>query len=110
MNTKIGYMYRDAENYKKFAEVVVSGVIQQERLLACQKDGEFFIPAYVGLKPLQSPPFDSYDHIWHTLEFATATHEPPTEVLTAAELMGLFQQAHQNNWDESAVYKQMGLV
>lgn len=33
MNTKIKYMYRDADNYKDFTTVVVSGKITKEQSL-----------------------------------------------------------------------------
>ena len=32
MNTKIKYMYRDADNYKDFTTVVVSGKITKEQI------------------------------------------------------------------------------
>ena len=43
MNTKIKYMYRDADNYKDFTTVVVSGKItkeQIERIMDKLEDGE----------------------------------------------------------------------
>ena len=52
MNTKIGYLYRDASNYKVWNEVVVEGVMtesQKETIQACLFDGENFIPHLVGL-------------------------------------------------------------
>ena len=52
MNTKIKYMYRDADNYKDFTTVVVSGKItkeQIERIMAKLEDGENFIPEQLGL-------------------------------------------------------------
>lgn len=52
MNTKIGYLYRDADNYKVWNEVVIEGVlndVQKQIIQKCLLDGEYFIPHAVGL-------------------------------------------------------------
>lgn len=52
MNTKIGYLYRDADNYKVWNEVVIEGVlndVQKQIIQKCLLDGEYFIPYAVGL-------------------------------------------------------------
>ena len=58
MNTKLSYMYRDANNYKQWEEIVFAGVLKDEEKLKKIKfiDGEFFIPGKVDLPDLQEPP------------------------------------------------------
>ena len=51
-NTKIGYLYRDASNYKKWNEVVIRGSISPEQIdiiIGCLDDELHFIPRQVGL-------------------------------------------------------------
>ena len=51
MNTKISYLYRDADNYKVYNECIVQGEISEEQIrqiLDCCDMGEYFIPQQVG--------------------------------------------------------------
>ena len=51
MNTKIEYLYRDASNYKKTNQVIVSDTFdeaQKESIQDCLFEGEYFIPRQVG--------------------------------------------------------------
>lgn len=53
MNTKINYLYRDADNYKVHNECVVQGTISAEQVavvLECLDEGEYFIVT------IQDPP------------------------------------------------------
>ena len=61
MNTKINYLYRDADNYKVHNECVVQGTISAEQIaviLECLDEGEYFIPHLVGLPEKR---FDTFD-------------------------------------------------
>lgn len=52
MNTKIHYLYRDADNYKVHNSCVIKGVLTPEQInviLSCCDAGEYFIPNQVGL-------------------------------------------------------------
>lgn len=103
MNTKMEYMYRDANNYKKYKTVVLEGVLTPEQiqdLLNCRDEGEFFIAQQVGLPDVH---FDCYDpgsdHPWMTLfdEAFTTTNSAPTIKLSVHTLLERFRTA-KNNW------------
>lgn len=60
MNTKICYLYRDADNYKVHNECVIQGELSKEQIqsiLDCCDMGEYFIPRQVGAdcQPKRSP-------------------------------------------------------
>lgn len=102
MNTKIEYMYRDADNYKKYKTVILEGVLTPEEirdLLNCLDDGEFFIAQQVGLPDAH---FDRYDpesdHPWMTLDGAfTTTNAAPTIKMSMHALLERFLAA-KDNW------------
>ena len=51
-NTRITYLYRDADNYKTLNEVVIQGTFTDEEIdemMAVCDQGEYFIPRQVGL-------------------------------------------------------------
>jgi hypothetical protein len=110
VNTRISYLYRDACNYKKFNEVVISGVISEKRIKSLLKEELFFIPSDVGLQDLQDEIFLSDDHIWHEFEKIELTEEEPTVEIKAVLLIKKFKAAFSNNWDEHAVFKRKGLL
>lgn len=61
MNTRINYLYRDADNYKMPNSCVVSGKISQDQIdtiIDTLDEGEYFIPHLVGLPEEK---FDTYD-------------------------------------------------
>ena len=52
VNTKISYLYRDADNYKMRHEVVIAGSMSEEQEKAIEDsldEGVYFIPSQVGL-------------------------------------------------------------
>lgn len=110
MNTRLGYLYRDACNYKKFNDVVLSGIIQEKQIKPLLKDKLFFIPSDVGLPDLQDDPFSVDDHIWHEIEKIELTENSPTLEIGASLLIEKFKDASQNNWNESAAFKRKGLL
>ena len=55
MNTKISYLYRDADNYKMHNKCVIAGTLTTEQtrtIKDCCEMGEYFIPRQVGLSHL----------------------------------------------------------
>lgn len=103
MNTKINYLYRDADNYKMHNSCVISGQITPEQIASIidtLDDGEHFIPHMVGL-PEQK--FDTYDpqsdHPY--FELGPDSFEPTmvkaTVELTVAELVAAFT-AQKGKW------------
>ncbi len=110
MNTKLSYLYRDACNYKKFNDVVLSGIIQKIQIEPLLKDKIFFIPSDIGLPDLQDDIFSVDDHVWHEFEKIELTEEPPTIDICASLLITKFKVASQNNWNEYAAFKRKGLL
>jgi len=110
MNTKIQYLYRDAHNFKKFAEVVVFGLVDGDQLFSLLKDGMFFIPSYVGLESLQEKPLKSYDHVWHELESVVPTNDPASVTIDSKTIQTFFHKAHKDGWDETMAFREMELL
>lgn len=71
MNTKIHYLYRDADNYKVHNSCVIKGVLTPEQInviLSCCDAGEYFIPNQVGLPERKFEKIDpQVDHCWFEL-------------------------------------------
>jgi hypothetical protein len=110
MNTRIEYMYRDAENFKKYGECILSGVLTIEDLCPYLSYGEYFIPSEVGLLDLQELPLRSYDHIWHEIIQLSLVGEPVDMPFSAKQFIDIFQKASDNNWNENSVVERLGLM
>ena len=103
-NTKIGYLYRDASNYKKWNEVVIRGSISPEQIgiiIGCLDDELHFIPRQVGLPEERFEKITEDDHAWFELESEgiEPTDHAATEDISVLELVENFIKA-KNNWDE----------
>jgi hypothetical protein len=115
MNTRVEYVYRDADNYKQFASVVLMGEITPEeraRIAAGLDGSECFIPSQVGLEDLQPRmpffPNPDSDHVWHELDTSlgiTLVDYPPTEDLD----VHVFASKFTGEWDIPAAMKRLGL-
>ena len=106
-NTRICYLYRDADNYKMSNEVVIKGTLTEaevEEIVSLCEDGEHFIPRQVGLPEKRFESWDDQsDHCWFELSedgFET-TGDPWTEDVTAQELISAFRKAAEEGWDDS---------
>lgn len=104
MNTRIRYLYRDANNFKKPNECIVSGSItteQVETILECADGYEWFIPKDVGLPAVRFEKASRADHPWFELreDSFEATEDAPTVGLSVEELVRRFLQ-HKDNWSE----------
>lgn len=98
-HTVIGYLYRDAANYKVHDSVLLDGVLTEAEIAEIWgklEGGMWFVPEQVGLPPLQSALYEfsdgptDDDHAFHELVEirAVATravvgmvHGPASEVL-----------------------------
>ena len=75
LNTEVEYLYRDADNNKRYRRVVLAGAITAEQLATIRGnlDDETFLPDQVGLDTLYEE-FGTADaeadHAWH--EFVDA--------------------------------------
>ena len=103
-NTKVSYMYRDADNWKSYAEVVVEGVVSIEDIAEYLDGGTYFCPADVGLghpgADLSNFPHVTADHCWCELEEEDLeeTTDAPTDGLTAENLVEAFREASERGW------------
>lgn len=102
MNTKINYLYRDADNYKVHNECVVQGTISAEQIaviLECLDEGEYFIPHLVGLPEKRFDTFDpQVDHPYFELseDSFAETMESETVEVQVDELVSAFCAARGN--------------
>ncbi len=105
MNTKIRYLYRDANNYKVPNECVIIGTLTKEqagRILDCCDMGEYFIPEQVGLPEERFESYDpEVDHCWFEMDqnSFSLTEDPATVNVTAEELVNRFAQCL-GKWDD----------
>ncbi len=87
MNTKISYLYRDADNYKMHNKCVIAGTLTTEQARTIKDScemGEYFIPRQVGLPERRFDRYDpAVDHCWFELDedCSSETIEPPTVAL-----------------------------
>lgn len=105
MNTRVDYLYTDADNYKVYNEAVVKGEISQDsvsEIMDCLDSGEFFIPSQVGIPEEKFPEIAEADHPWFTLQGFELTEKPCDEGLDVKDVKDLverFKKAR-GNWDE----------
>ena len=105
-NTRIDYLYRDADNYKMPNSAVVKGLLSEDQkkiIMSSLQDGEFFIPSQVGLPETR---VDEYwdmesDHVFFELDedSFTATDEEPTVSVTAEGLVKRFEAVLEDGWN-----------
>lgn len=110
MNTKINYMYRDADNYKKHQGVVVIGELSEDQIkdiyASCDEyvdensDPIYFIPAQVGLPEERFKEITEADHCWFEMGEIALTDDKPTEMVTADEVFKNFMEAKEKGWDD----------
>ena len=110
MNTLFSYLYRDACNYKRFKEVVLSGQAVMNDLLPYLHDNEFFVPSEVGLDDLQDDPFTIHDHIWHEIDSISETLKKPTVKINAKLFIGAFKKSCLEDWNQYVVFLRKGLI
>ncbi|HEY5305203.1 MAG TPA: hypothetical protein VIJ52_00855 [Pseudolabrys sp.] len=123
-NTKIGYLYRDADNYKQFKAVVLEGRLSRASIIRMYNaifGYNLFIPSDVGLQDLQ-PLFENgweieADHPWHELHEIAYVDDPATsdehqDIMTVTELVARWPTTAQG-WDnpgaEARLIEAMGL-
>jgi len=119
-NSKFGYMYRDASNYKQFGYVIFSGKPTPKDagcVIGNLHEGDFFIPEDVGLQSLQEK-FESVsidDHPWHEIDFRTCTERSPFELTSEdptdeRSVHQFAKEFAQTSWDEIKASRKMGLI
>lgn len=101
-NTKIGYLYRDASNWKQWNECIVEGIIDADGIKAIMDsldEGEYFIPRAVGMPETRFAKWTDDDHAYFELnsdDFSYTDDEPDTGI-DAETLIARFKAAA-GNW------------
>jgi len=103
-NTRVEYLYRDANNNKVWGDEVLQGAIttkQRNVINGCLFEKEFFVPHQVGLPDLQckfgDELVDDVDHTLHGELELTLTDREATVNLTINELVNRFTAV--KSWD-----------
>jgi len=109
LNTKIGYLYRDADNNTVWNECVIEGTLTQEqkqKILDARSDGGWFIPKLVGLPEERLGAWDDRaDHPFFELarDCFQETFLPPTVPVKAEDLVAAFTRCKEALWDEGLI-------
>lgn len=96
MNTKVNYLYRDADNYKQHNEEIISGTITEEQIqqiLETLNDGEYFIPHLIGFAEVFCGSITDSDHPYfelHQTDFEETEAEPTVNLTAEQHLLMLF--------------------
>lgn len=115
MNTKIEYLYRDADNYKVHNECVIVGPLSAEQInmiIGSLEDEEYFIPHMVGLPEKR---FDTYDpqsdhpYFELTKDGFSETEAPATVELEAPALVAAFLRC-KGAWEQIEPMRLMELL
>ena len=94
INTRLAYLYRDADNYKVHHEVVFAGKMSEEekmRIIASLDDGEYFIPGPLGLNDERFGSETEADHPFFEFCYFEETTDKPTTDITIAEIVKRFE-------------------
>lgn len=96
MNTRINYLYRDANNYKVNNSVIIPGTFTHEQIMQIIEsldEGLYFQPNLVGLPEKRFKNYDpEVDHPWFELEESgfSETAEGATLCISPEELVRRF--------------------
>ena len=93
-NTRLAYLYRDADNYKVRHEVVFAGQMSEEekmRIIASLDDGEYFIPGPLGLNDERFGSETEADHPFFEFCYFEETTDKPTSDISIAEIVKRFE-------------------
>ena len=108
----IEYLYRDANNFKAFGEILVSGNISEDYITEMKSyldSGEFFVAEQVNIPTLYSQLWKYSngptiaDHAFH--EFSSLRLATKNEIASldlwgeASVLLDTFRMASQQSWD-----------
>lgn len=106
MNTRISYLYRDADNYKVQNSVVICGDMteeQQKKIIDCLDASEYFVPSQVGMPEKKFGCDTEADHAWFEWQGVEETEQEPTLDITAEELVKKFENFLKRGYMESGV-------
>ena len=102
MNTVFNYLYRDADNYKTWNNVVLEGAMDDsdyEKILSCCDCDHTFVPENIGLDLIRDWEYDpETDHPWCEVQPYELT-EAKSCGLTVKELVDRFEK-RKEHWDD----------
>lgn len=93
-NTRLAYLYRDADNYKVRHEVVFAGQMSEDekmRIIASLEDGEYFFPGPLGLNDERFGSETEADHPFFEFCYFEETPNKPTTNISIAEIVKRFE-------------------
>ena len=105
INTRINYLYRDADNYKMQNSCVIEGPVTEQqigKILSCCDMAHYFIPKQVGLPETRFKTYNpEVDHCWFEIEESgfEPTDSPPDVALNAEQLIERFDSCA-GYWDD----------
>lgn len=101
MNTRISYLYRDADNYKEYNECIIRGTMtedQKARIIACLEEEVYFIPSRVGMPEVKFENETEADHPWFEWMDTELTDLKATLDITVDDLVARFEKM-KNGWE-----------
>lgn len=93
-NTRLAYLYRDADNYKVRHEVVFAGQMSEDekmRIIASLEAGEYFFPGPLGLNDERFGSETEADHPFFEFCYFEETPDKPTTNISIAEIVKRFE-------------------
>lgn len=105
-NTRINYLYRDADNYKQQNCEVIPGHLtetQKQAVIESLDQGDYFVPSAVGFEEVRFDTFGDADHAFFELNIYgfEETDDAPTVDMTPDEVVAAFERCS-DKWDELA--------
>lgn len=93
-NTRLAYLYRDADNYKVRHEVVFADQMSEDekmRIIASLEAGEYFFPGPLGLNDERFGSETEADHPFFEFCYFEETPDKPTTDISIAEIVKRFE-------------------
>lgn len=103
-NTKLLYLYTDADNYKQWNEAVLEGEITEEQkgIIMDSLDADnMFVPSLINLPENRFERLTTADHIWFEMKEIILTDEEADTGLTVEEVVEGFQK-QKGLWEVNA--------
>lgn len=94
INTRLFYIYRDADNYKKPHDAVFAGRMtddEKKRIIASLDAGEYFFPGPLGLSDERFGSEAEADHPFFEFCYFEETPDKPTTNISIAEIVKRFE-------------------
>jgi hypothetical protein len=94
INTRLFYIYRDADNYKKPHDAVFAGRMtddEKKRIIASLDAGEYFFPGPLGLSDERFGSVTEADHPFFEFRYFQETTDKPTTDISIAEIVKRFE-------------------